>query len=163
MIFENLDKKFIKSYIRLYKGKKSNLLKISKDIKKIYYMYNEIVSFNLKYANYIQIIGFSIHPLENFNNEAGDYFSFTNEKDSEIFAFVLTFPTSVYQVDDRYIKIYENSSELLVFKSLGNLYKRNWICSVTNCMFNQEGDLTFRYEIVSELKKFCENLVEYDI
>lgn len=63
MIFENLDKKFIKSYIRLYKGKKSNLLKISKDIKKIYYMYNEIVRFNLKYANYIQIIGFSIHPF----------------------------------------------------------------------------------------------------
>lgn len=160
MIFENLDKKFIKSYIRLYKGKKSNLLNISKDIKKIYYMYNEIVRFNLKYTNYIQIIGFSIHPLENFNNEVGDYFSFTNKKDFEIFAFALSFQRSLYQVENRYIKIYENSSELLVFKSLGNLYKRNWICSVTNRMFNDEGDLPFPYEIVNELKNFCENLVD---
>ena len=72
----------------------------------------------------------------------------------------MSFSRDDFQVENRYIKIYENSSELLVFKSLGNLYKRNWICSVTNRMFNHEGDLPFSYEIVNELKNFCENLAD---
>lgn len=162
MLFNNLDNNAIKTYIRLYKDKKSNL-QLSQDIRKIYHVYNEIVRFNLKYSNLICINGFTIHPLKNFFDEVGNYFSFRNE-DCEIFAFLLSLPQHKILYDGvRYAKIYGKSSELLVFKSLGDLSNRNWICSVSNFSFNSEGFFPYDNEIVKELKTFLENLVKYDM